>query len=85
MQIRSHGIASLSLALAASCALAQDEIAPTPFDPLVWADVRVAVDSGRHIGGEEVGRTAWHTLVQSPGATWIRLEFGKDTELAQEL
>lgn len=58
MQIRTHGIAALSLALVTSGAFAQDEIAPTPFDPLVWADVRVAVDSGRHVGGEEIGRTA---------------------------
>ncbi len=72
-----------SLALAASAAWAQ-EPAETPFEPLYWADVPVATSSGRH-GGGEGDRVEWYTLVQSPGAAWIRLEFGKGTELAQAL
>jgi V8-like Glu-specific endopeptidase len=85
MQIGPHAVALLSVFACASIALAQDEIAPTAFDPLVWADVPVSADSGRHEGTAEAGRTAWYTLVQSPGAAWMRLEFGKDTELAREL
>ncbi|MFM7806557.1 MAG: hypothetical protein ACKPEA_01335, partial [Planctomycetota bacterium] len=65
-------------------ALAQ-EMPPTAFDPLVWADVKVETDSGSHRGAAEGERIAWYTLVQSPGAAWMRLEFGKGTELAQAL
>ena len=58
---------------------------PTAFDPLVWTDVPVAASSGEQRGGAEGERIAWNTLVQSPGAAWIRLEFGKGTELARAL
>ena len=74
-------LASFALALTAP-ALAQE--APTPFDPLVWADVPVAADSGTVRGGQ-AGETAWFTMVQSPGASWMRLEFGKGTELASAI
>ena len=85
MKTRHLGMALLSLCSLSAIAVAQDELAPTPFDPLVWTDVPVAADSGRHDGSTEPGHTAWHTLVRSPGASWMRLEFGKETELAREL
>ena len=57
----------------------------TAFDPLVWSDVKVAADSGTQEGAADGERIAWYTLVQSPGAAWMRLEFGARTRLAEAL
>ena len=81
---RFHIGAPLLAALATACAALGQDAPETPFDPLYWADVPVATSSGRHAGGE-ADRVEWYTLVQSPGAAWIRLEFGKGTELARAL
>lgn len=71
--------------LALACAPAFAQEAPfTPFAPLLWSDVAVKADSGVQRGGEG-DRTSWFTLVQSPGAPWIRVQFGPGTALAKAI
>jgi hypothetical protein len=52
---------------------------------LSWARVAVGASSGTQRGQPQEERLAWYSLVQSPEASWIRLEFGPDSSLAAAL
>jgi len=66
-----------------TCSALCQESPHNPFAPMFYSDVAVKADSGFQRGDDLGERIAWYTLVQSPGAPWIRVQFGADTALAK--